>query len=183
MTLWAFIGSNVDAPEDSFYTYFEVDSAGTGNIVYSDSVYTWVGARNSDSITFNEVVPPEELSAIFRYFTALNLDINTSNDTLEHPVIISGVGEEDNIPAMFELTVPGVSFGMDSIQYAVPLKATVSISLLDKLGRRVSVVVDKVHNPGYYEVHLDRLDIPSGVYFIKMESPSFEKIRKIVILR
>ncbi len=160
-----------------------MDSAGTGNIVYRDSVYTLVGAGNSDSITFNEVVPPEELSVIIRYFTAADLDVNTSNDTLEHYTIISGVGEEDNTPAMFELTVPGISFGVGSIQYAVHLKATVSISLFDKLGRRVSVVVDKVHNPGYYEVHLDRLDIPSGVYFIKMKSSSFQSIKKTVIMK
>ena len=172
-----------DTPEDSFYVYFVVDSAGTGQILERDSVYTWIDTGNSQYIEFSEGGSPVELNVFLRYFTALDLDINTSNDTLEHYTIISGVSEEDKIPAIFELTVPGISFGIGSIEYSIPERSEVSISLFDKLGRRVNVLVDKVHNPGYYQIRLERLNLPSDVYFIKMKSPSFESIKKMIILK
>jgi hypothetical protein len=172
-----------DAPEDSFYVYFVVDSAGVGQILERDSVYTWIDTGNSQYIEFNEESAPVELNVFIRYFTSLGLDINTSNDTLEHYTIISGISEEDKIPATFELAVPGISFGIGSIEYSVPERSEVSISLFDKLGRRVNLLVDKVQNPGYYQIRLERLNLPSDVYFIKMASPSFESIKKMTILK
>lgn len=180
MTPWVFIGSNLDAPEDSFYTYFEVDTG--SHTIHRDSVYDWIGS-GVKQIAFNDWAPGFEGNLTFRYYTALDFDVDPTNNIKEYQLYASGVGEIDDIPEVYNLTVPSISAGMSSIKYAVPEKASVFISLFDKLGGRVNVLVDKVHSPGYYEIHLEKLNLPSGVYFIKMESPSFEKIRKIVILR
>jgi len=176
---WAFIGTNLDAPEDSFYTYFEVD---TGAItIHRDSVYDWIGS-GIKQVVFTDWTPGFEGDMTFRYYTALPFDVDPTNDVKEYPIVSSGVGEISDIPTVFNLTVPGISVSMSSIKYAVPERAKVSISLFDRLGRRM-VLVDKVHTPGYYEVHLDKMNIPSGVYFIRMKSSSFSDQKKMVLVK
>ncbi len=176
---WAFIGTNLDAPEDSFYTYFEVD---TGTVtMHRDSVYDWIGS-GIKQVTFTDWTPGFEGDMTFRYYTALPFDVDPTNDVKEYPIVSSGVGEISDIPTVFNLTVPGISVSMSSIKYAVPERAKVSISLIDRLGRRM-VLVDKVHTPGYYEVHMNKMDIPSGVYFIRMESSSFSDQKKMVLVK
>ncbi|MCK4226697.1 hypothetical protein KAX29_07385, partial [candidate division WOR-3 bacterium] len=176
---WAFIGTNLDAPEDSFYIYFEVD---TGTVtMHRDSVYDWIGS-GIKQVTFTDWTPGFEGDMTFRYYTALPFDVDPTNDVKEYPIVSSGVGEISDIPTVFNLTVPGISVSMSSIKYAVPERAKVSISLIDRLGRRM-VLVDKVHTPGYYEVHMNKMNIPSGVYFIRMESSSFSDQKKMVLVK
>ncbi len=91
--------------------------------------------------------------------------------------------EEGESPIGFKLTVPGVTRGKISIQYAIPERARVTISLFDQLGRRVTILVDKTHEPGYYQVSLKHMSFPSGIYFIMMESPSLKSTQKIMLIR
>ena len=181
ITPYAWVGSLVDAPEDSFYTYFEVDSAGVN--IHRDSIYTWVDAGGSDLITFSDWTPLFEGDLLFRYFTAATLEADPSNDTTEYPITSSGIGDISGMPTVYSLRVPGVAFGRSAIQYAVPEHAKVTLSLFDRLGRRVSVLADKTHKPGYYQIPLDRISIPAGVYFIKMDSKSFESTEKMVFVK
>jgi len=94
----------------------------------------------------------------------------------------SGV-KEDNIPVGYKLTVPGISKGKISIQYALPERAHLTISLFDQLGRRISVLVDKNHMPGFYTVSFNRMNIPSGIYFVVMEALLFESTQKMMMIR
>ncbi len=94
----------------------------------------------------------------------------------------SGVEERD-IPVGYKLTVPGISKGKISIQYALPERAHLTISLFDQLGRRISVLVDKNHMPAFYTVSFNRMNIPSGIYFVVMETSSFESTQKMTNIR
>ena len=94
----------------------------------------------------------------------------------------SGIDESD-IPIGYEFVVPGIITGGFSIQYALPERTNLIISLFDRLGRRMSVLVNRTHRPGYYEASLDLLGIPSGIYFITLDSPSFSSTRKITLLK
>ncbi|MCK4571841.1 lamin tail domain-containing protein, partial [candidate division WOR-3 bacterium] len=60
----------------------------------------------------------------------------------------SGVEERD-MPVGYKLTVPGISKGNISIQYTLPERAYMTISLFDQLGRLISILVDETQNPGY----------------------------------
>jgi len=95
---------------------------------------------------------------------------------------VSGI-EENDIPIGYEFIVPSLITGEFSIQYALPERTNLIISLFDRLGRRMSVLVNRTHRPGYYEASLDLLGIPSGIYFITLSGPSFSSTRKITLLK
>lgn len=94
----------------------------------------------------------------------------------------SGVEERD-MPVGYKLTVPGISKGNISIQYTLPERAYMTISLFDQLGRRVSVLVDKTQEPGYYSVATSGNNFPSGLYIIMMETPSFKSTERLLLIR
>lgn len=94
----------------------------------------------------------------------------------------SGMEEED-IPFGYKLNVPGIVKGKISIQYAIPERIYITISIFDQLGRLISILVDETQNPGYYSVSLNRKSIPSGIYFVVVKSPSFESIKKLTLMR
>ena len=94
----------------------------------------------------------------------------------------SGIEEED-IPFGYKLNVPGIVKGKISIQYAIPERIYITISIFDQLGRLISILVDETQNPGYYLVSLNRKSIPSGIYFVVVKSPSFESIKKLTLMR
>lgn len=94
----------------------------------------------------------------------------------------SGVEEED-IPFGYKLNVTGIIKGKISIQYAIPERVYITISIFDQLGRLISILVDETQNPGYYSVSLNRESIPSGIYFVVVKSPSFESIKKLTLMR
>ncbi|TET98174.1 MAG: T9SS type A sorting domain-containing protein [Candidatus Stahlbacteria bacterium] len=94
----------------------------------------------------------------------------------------SGIEEED-IPFGYKLNVPGIVKGKISIQYAIPERIYITISIFDQLGRLISILIDETQNPGYYSVSLNRKSIPSGIYFVVVKSSSFESIKKLTLMR
>lgn len=91
--------------------------------------------------------------------------------------------EENDIPYGYDLIVPGVSKSKISIQYAIPVKTDVAISVVDGIGRLVSVFVDEEQKPGYYLITVEKDNLPSGLYFVIMESPLFKETEKLMFIR
>jgi hypothetical protein len=92
-------------------------------------------------------------------------------------------GIEEDIPYGHNLIVPGFAKGKISIQYAIPVKTDVTISIVDGIGRLVSVLVDEEQKPGYYAITVEKDNLPSGLYFVIMESPLFIKTEKFMFIR
>ncbi len=57
-----------------------------------------------------------------------------------------------------------------TIGYEVRQAQRVRVSVWDLKGQQVAVLVDRVHQPGYYEVRFDATDLPSGTYFVRMQT-------------
>jgi hypothetical protein len=88
-------------------------------------------------------------------------------------------------PGEFELNAayPNPFNSSTVISYEVPTTSLVNISIYNILGQSVATLVNKSVNPGSYSVVWNAEDIPSGVYFCKMEGNGFERVRKIVLLK
>ncbi|MBZ0203530.1 MAG: T9SS type A sorting domain-containing protein [Ignavibacteria bacterium] len=59
----------------------------------------------------------------------------------------------------------------------------VRIIVYDALGREVQTLVNQELQPGTYEVDFDGSNLPSGVYYYKLESESFTETKKMVLLK
>lgn len=119
---------------------------------------------------------------------------STSSGYLEyvgffHPVKVEvGVeepGKKTNLPKVFSLSrvYPNPMSGFTCIEYGIPKKAWVSITVYDLTGRQVEELVFRTQEPGFYKKVWDGSSLPSGVYFLRMETGSFTGTRKLLLFR
>lgn len=74
------------------------------------------------------------------------------------------------------------------IAYELPRKSPVTLSVFDLTGRRVKTLVSEVQGTGRHEVLWNGTNdagrsVSSGVYFYKLESNSFSKTRKMMLVK
>jgi len=70
-----------------------------------------------------------------------------------------------------------------TIEFGIPVQTHVHISVFDILGRNVRELVDEVKSPGVYQIRLDASGMESGVYFIRMQTSDFSRMRKCIIIK
>ena len=89
-----------------------------------------------------------------------------------------------NIPYNYAISIhPNPSNGNFLINYAIPIKGNVKISLYDVVGRIRKVITneDKIF-PGYYRIKCNE-NLSSGIYFLRFKSGSKAITRKIVMIK
>jgi len=82
---------------------------------------------------------------------------------------------EQNFPNPFNPTT--------SIKYILPKQGHVHLGVFNMLGQEVAVVFDGVQPAGTHEVEFKNIDLPSGIYFYRIQAPDFVETRKMVIAR
>ena len=106
------------------------------------------------------------------------------------PSHTSDVPEAKQIPVAFALdqNYPNPFNPETHIAYELPQKSHVWIGVFDVLGRQVSLLVDHEMEAGHYEAvwngtNLAGQQVPSGVYFYRLETDSFRKTLKMILMR
>lgn len=69
------------------------------------------------------------------------------------------------------------------IEYGVPEQTRVRIMVFDAFGREVETLVNEIKQKGLYQVVFDGSKVPSGIYFYKMETPTYTRVMKMIIAR
>lgn len=120
----------------------------------------------------------------------LTLCIDTIIDTMTSSVAEEAEKPEkitlfQNYPNPFNPSTT-IKFKVQSSRFKVPIPTTLKI--YNVLGQRVKTLVDEPQKPGDYEVVWDGKDdegkeVASGIYFCKLTAGSFQKTRKMVLLR
>ena len=77
--------------------------------------------------------------------------------------------------------VPNVAHTVAMVRYTLPVATTVHMRLHDASGRVVQQLVDAEVTEGSHGVRLDATRVPSGTYFLRLETPYATKIERIVI--
>jgi len=75
-----------------------------------------------------------------------------------------------------------------TIKYTIPSSyqngpKTVLLKVYDVLGKEIKTLVNEKQNSGNYKVTYDAKDLPSGVYFYKLQSGNFSSTEKMILLR
>jgi hypothetical protein len=73
------------------------------------------------------------------------------------------------------------------IDYQLPKKGSIELSVYNILGAKVRTLVDEVKEPGRYNLYWDGRDdlgraLPAGVYFYRLKADGFDKIQKVVMV-
>ena len=102
----------------------------------------------------------------------IGLTVGTANNQTSLPETYK---LEQNYPNPFNPTT--------TINYSIPHEGFVKLVVTDILGKQVAVLVNENKPAGNYSVNFDAANIPSGVYFYKIETGDFTAVKKMVVMK
>ena len=70
-----------------------------------------------------------------------------------------------------------------TIRFTLPSPGDVNLQVHDVSGRLVRALVAENYPGGSHELSFDGSDLPSGVYFLSMESGAFSSSHKLLLLK
>ena len=104
---------------------------------------------------------------------------------------ITSMEGDDNLKNSFNLmqNYPNPFNPETTIEYSIPKRGKVLLTIFDVLGRKVKTLVDKEQNPGNHKVSWDSKDkagnyVSSGTYFYRIEYENkFVATKKLILLK
>ena len=97
----------------------------------------------------------------------------TGTSSIKTPVI-NNFELFQNFPNPFNITTV--------ISYQIPKDSFVRITIYNSLGQIVAKLVNKYQTVGKYSIHFNAKNLSSGIYFYSLESSSFIKTKKFILL-
>ncbi|MBN2412799.1 PKD domain-containing protein [candidate division KSB1 bacterium] len=95
-----------------------------------------------------------------------------------------------NLPKTYALSrnFPNPFNHSTQLEYSLPKTSFVTIEIFNILGQPVRTLVDSKMDPGTYRIIWDGknnsgLEVVSGIYFVRMKSNSFKKVREMLFLK
>jgi hypothetical protein len=103
----------------------------------------------------------------------------------EASILITGIADENKIPEKYALgqNFPNPFNPSTKIQYALPKGGLTKITLYDLLGRKIKTLVNREVEAGYHEIDFDATDLPSGIYFYRIQSGKFTQTKKMILMK
>jgi hypothetical protein len=100
---------------------------------------------------------------------------------------VPGVEEDISKPSKTRFALyqnePNPSHSSTTIQYQIPEKGDVKLTVFDITGRVVETLVDKTMDAGVHEVEWEAREASNGIYFYRLTSGNRVATRKMVILK
>lgn len=70
-----------------------------------------------------------------------------------------------------------------NIQFSIPNGQFAMLKVYNVLGQEVVTLVNEVRQPGTYSIQFDASNLPSGVYFYRLQAGWFSETRKLLLMR
>ncbi len=121
--------------------------------------------------------------------TTSTSDANPLNNSISGKVAVAltvlGVKSENSIPNNYNLSYnyPNPFNPTTTVQFALPKAGITTLQIYNILGQRVATIMNKYLKAGRYSVHIDASRWASGVYFYRIRSGKFSKVRKMMLLK
>jgi len=101
--------------------------------------------------------------------------------------LFTSINDRDNIFKPDEFTLkqnyPNPFNSMTTIQYQLPQSAYVTLNIYNLAGQLVETLVKERKGADYHSVQWDASNIPSGIYFYRIQSGEFQEVRKMILLK
>lgn len=69
------------------------------------------------------------------------------------------------------------------IQFSIPEKVVVNLSIYNSLGEKVAEILNKELEAGIHQVELDGSGFSSGIYFYKLKAGNFTQVKKLALIK
>lgn len=118
--------------------------------------------------------------------TMVNLtsgDVEKIIDLDDYDATINQTG--DKIPKEYNLSqnYPNPFNTTTNIQFSIPKTLYVKLKIFNMLGKEVATLVDEDLSPGKHKVVFDSKDLPSGLYFYKIQAGRFSRTKKLLLIK
>jgi hypothetical protein len=116
---------------------------------------------------------------------------STNNEFVGWRMNITEYGNVTSVPESKAAYPKGYSLSMaypnpfnssTRIQYSLPKAANVRLTVYDIRGKQVAILVDEKKEAGSYQVEWNP-ELPSGVYFYRIQAGEFKDSKKMLLLR
>jgi hypothetical protein len=99
--------------------------------------------------------------------------------------IVTAVDDLKELPTEFSLSqnYPNPFNPFTKIKYELPKSSLVKMVIYDNLGRTIKVLVNEFQNAGFYELSLNAMNLPSGVYYYRIQTDEYSATKKLVLLK
>jgi len=108
-------------------------------------------------------------------------------DDVQYDVVsdVALPGNTSNLPSEFVLyqNYPNPFNPSTTIRYQLPKQGQVKLHIYNILGQLVTSLVDQVQKAGDYTITWHADNLPSGIYFYRIETPQYVKTRKLTLIR
>jgi hypothetical protein len=117
-----------------------------------------------------------------------NFFIGTNGGVWRRPLseMVTSVGRlSTDLPTHFSLeqNYPNPFNPATTVYFSLPSKSFVSVKMFDALGRAVSALVSEELSAGTYTRQWNASNVPSGVYFYRMQAGEFVETKKMILLK
>jgi hypothetical protein len=118
----------------------------------------------------------------------VNVGTNQILTIVENQGIIGIEPNGNGIPDGFNLhqNYPNPFNPATKIKFSIPQNLgdkNISLTIFDVLGNEVSKLIEGKLTPGDHEIEWNAENMPSGVYFYKLENSSFSLTKKMIVLK
>jgi len=135
---------------------------------------------NSDEVNGGAVQPGNQTTPTkMMYFTFAAAQVPTISTSVADRQPASGV------PAKYELAqnFPNPFNPVTAISFSLPTSVKVKLEIFNALGQKVATLVNGKLSAGNHTTTWNAANMPSGIYFYKLEAGNFSQTRKMVLAK
>jgi hypothetical protein len=103
-------------------------------------------------------------------FQGVATDVTEANNQVPKTITL-----EQNYPNPFNPST--------TIQFSIPEKSFVKLEIFNSLGDKISTLASEELNAGSYNYDWNAVNLPSGIYFYRLETQSFSESKKMLLLK
>ena len=96
----------------------------------------------------------------------------------------TGIAQE-GVPNSFALeqNYPNPFNPSTMIRFELPTAANVTLRVFNSLGQEMALLVNQRNEAGYYQATWNASNVPSGIYFYRLQAGEFIETNKMVLLK
>lgn len=177
------VQSLVVVPNDSGGQIIFAGTTGSGVFRSVDGGRTW-----SDVSTGLTNLNVQSLTATLGPYSPLKLIAGTAGSSVWLRLgseILSVEESGSAIPKVFALeqNYPNPFNPKTLIQYALPQRSHVTLTVFNMLGQQVATLVNGEIDVGYHTVQFDGSNLAGGVYFYRLHADNFAETKKLLLVK
>ena len=95
----------------------------------------------------------------------------------------SGSNHQNNFSYVLSQNYPNPFNPSTKIEYRIPERSSVSLVVYNTIGQQISILTEGEKEAGTYSIEYNAENLPSGIYFYRIQAGNFVQTKKMVLLK